>query len=226
MGGGVLRHSARFCQPSNCQCITICITIPALPPLGPLLRSPSTPHPHPIQIATSTLPAVSVADLVPLPSLKTECGEGAGLAVCPTLGLLVTSDYSDSTLSVFALPSGCPSTTDLARIGASRGAGAGAGAGLARVCTLGGAGSPAPMQFQFEDGGYMSGWMAFTGPATSRLLLVTDAGHDAVHVIDVVGRAHVGYVAAPGTIAGPRGVAGRGSLAAVRLRQCVERRQR
>jgi hypothetical protein len=57
--------------------------------------------------------------------------------------------------------------------------------------------------------------MAFTGPATSRLLLLTDAGHDAVHVIDVVGRAHVGYVAAPGTIAGPRGVAARGSLVAI-----------
>jgi DNA-binding beta-propeller fold protein YncE len=57
--------------------------------------------------------------------------------------------------------------------------------------------------------------MAFTGPATSRLLLLTDAGHDAVHVIDVAGRVHAGYVAAPGTIAGPRGVAARGSLVAV-----------
>jgi hypothetical protein len=46
------------------------------------------------------------------------------------------------------------------------------------------------------------GYLAFTGPATSRLLLLTDAGHDAVHVIDVVERVHVGYVAAPGTIDG------------------------
>jgi sugar lactone lactonase YvrE len=38
---------------------------------------------------------------------------------------------------------------------------------------------------------------------------------DAVHVIDVDGRVHAGYVAAPGTIARPRGVAARGSLAAV-----------
>jgi hypothetical protein len=68
------------------------------------------------------------------------------------------------------------------------------------------------MRFKFA--GY-SGWMAFTGPATSRLLLLTDAGHDAVHVIDVAGRVHAGYVAAPGTIAGPRGVAARGSLVAV-----------
>ncbi len=57
--------------------------------------------------------------------------------------------------------------------------------------------------------------MAFTGPVTSRLLLLTDAGHDAVHVIDVAEGLHVGYVAAPGTIAGPRGVAARDSLVAV-----------
>jgi hypothetical protein len=74
------------------------------------------------------------------------------------------------------------------------------------------------MRFKFWSWGgsfYNSGWMAFTGPATSRLLLVTDAGHNAVHVIDVAGRVHVGYVAAPGTVAGPRGVAARGSLGAV-----------
>ncbi len=139
--------------------------------------------------------------LVPLPSLKTTCGTGLGMAVCPTLGLLVTSNRNN-TLSVFALPR-------------SIGAGAGAGAGLALVCTLGGASSPAPMQFKFLDEDGSSGSMAFTGPATSRLLLLTDAGHDAVHVIDVVGRVHAGYVAAPGAIGGPRGVAARGSLAAV-----------
>jgi hypothetical protein len=71
------------------------------------------------------------------------------------------------------------------------------------------------MQFKFNDGNGASGWMAFTGRATSRLLLLTDAGHDAVHVIHVAGRKHAGYVAAPGTIAGPRGVVARGSLAAV-----------
>jgi hypothetical protein len=57
--------------------------------------------------------------------------------------------------------------------------------------------------------------MAFMGPCTARLLLVTDAGHEAVHVIDVVGRGHVGYVAAPGTIVSPTGVAARGFLVAV-----------
>ena len=72
------------------------------------------------------------------------------------------------------------------------------------------------MRFYFEQPKrYSSGCLAFTGPATSRVLLVTDAGNSAVHVIDVAGRVHVGYVAAPGTIAGPRGVATRGSLVAV-----------
>jgi hypothetical protein len=152
--------------------------------------------------------------MVPLPALKTWCGPGVGLAVCPTLGLLVTSDWAENTLSVFALPSGCSSASAVAPMGAPRGAGAGAGAGLVRVSTLGDASSPAPMQFEFHDGSW-SGWLAFTGPATSRLLLLTDAGHGAVHVIDVAGRVHAGFVAAPGTIAGPRGVAARGSLVAV-----------
>jgi hypothetical protein len=71
------------------------------------------------------------------------------------------------------------------------------------------------MKFLFLDGHGPSGWAAFTGPPSSRLLLVTDAGQAAVHVIDVAGQVHVGYVAAPGAIAGPRGVAARGSLVAV-----------
>jgi hypothetical protein len=157
------------------------------------------------QVAPLALPrGVGLDALVPLPALKTACGPGVGMAACPALGLLVTSNHKDNTLSVFALP---PSS--------GAGAGAGAGAGLALVCTLGGASSPSPMQFKFNDGSYSSGWIAFTGPATSRLLLLTDAGHDAVHVIDVAGRVHAGYMAAPGTIAGPRGVAARGSLVAV-----------
>jgi len=52
--------------------------------------------------------------------------------------------------------------------------------------------------------------MAFS----ARLLLVSDCGRDAVHVIDVDHGTHVGYVAAPGTILRPRGVATKGSLAA------------
>jgi DNA-binding beta-propeller fold protein YncE len=71
------------------------------------------------------------------------------------------------------------------------------------------------MQFDFRGGNGFSGYLAFTGPPTSRRLLVTDHGHDAVHVIDVVARVHSGYVTAPGSLAGPRGVAARGSLVAV-----------
>jgi hypothetical protein len=150
----------------------------------------------------------NLGTLVPLPALKTHCGHGVGMAVCPTLGLLVTSNDRDNTLSVFALPSG----------GIGGGVQVHAGAGLEHVCTLGGASSAAPMQFKFlstRPGHGYSGWMAFTGPATSRLLLVTDAGHDAVHIIDVAGQVHVGHVASPGIIVGPRGVAARGCLVAI-----------
>ncbi len=85
--------------------------------------------------------AVDVATLVPLPGLKTECGTaraGFGMAVCPALGLVVTSNHHDNTLSVSTLPH-----TDVSY---------GAGAGLAHVCTLGGASSRAPMQFKFNSG--------------------------------------------------------------------------
>ncbi len=177
---------------------------------------------------------------MPLPALKTDCGIGLGLAACPSLGLLVTSDNSTLTLSVWSLPSCLAS-------GGSRGAGASAGAGvgdawagdgggsgggpggLRLACTLRGDGSAAPMQFKFSNvqGHGGSGILAFTSPATTGsspsgsgtvttvtrpLLLVTDAGADAVHLVDVVGQTHAGYLASPGSIAGPRGVAASGAL--------------
>ena len=75
-----------------------------------------------------------------------------------------------------------------------------------------------PMQFKFVCNGYGSGYLAFTPPPNTTttsdrsssvhpLLLVTDHGHDAVHVVDVVSRGHVGHLASPGSIAGPRAVA-------------------
>jgi hypothetical protein len=178
----------------------------------------------------------ALAALVPLPALKTQCGGGVGLAACPALGLLVTSDYDKNTLSVWELPGGVSGDGDFSG-GAEASAGAGAGGasagrvrggGLRLVCTLGGAGSLAPMQFIFERPRYSdSGYLAFIPPTTATtttttttrdssssshpLLLVTDAGHDAVHVVDVVGRTHAGYVASPGSIAGPRGVAASGT---------------
>ncbi len=83
---------------------------------------------------------------------------------------------------------------------------------------------PPTFCFTVEGDCYPSGLLAFTtlGDAASGgaspsppLLLVTDHGNQAVHVLDVVNRWHMGYVAPPGTIRGPRGVASRGSLAAV-----------
>jgi hypothetical protein len=184
-----------------------------------------------ILCATSLVTQTSrfpLEDVVPLPALKTQCGQGYGLAVCPALGLVVTSscEWTVNTLSVWSLPdcagggggaSGGPGAS--AEAGSSSGGGlaGGGGGGLRPVCTLGGA---APMQLRFLDGKGGSGYLAFTPPAAASasdgssahpLLLVTDAGHDAVHVVDVVGGSHAGYVAAPGSIAGPRGVAASGT---------------
>jgi hypothetical protein len=190
--------------------------------------SPSLPTPL-LQTAPPSLPrGVGLIALVPLPALKTLCGAGFGLAACPALGVLVTSDSEKNTLSVWGLPD------DASGGGVSGGAGASAGAvvggtsvvgggGLRLVCTLGGHGSVAPLQFKFWDGSDSSGYLAFTPPATTTptasldrpLLLVTDAGQDAVHLVDVVARTHAGYLAAPGSIAEPRGVAASGTSSLV-----------
>ncbi len=159
---------------------------------------------------------------MPLPSLKTDCGRGYGLAACPVLGLLVTSDSDKNTLSGWGVPGGASDWGTSAGPGTTAGAGAGGasacgGGGLPLVCTLGGKGSAAPLHFQFIDDQGCSGYLAFTPPTRSPsssarpLLLVTDAGHDAVHLVDVVGRSHAGYLASPGSIAGPRGVAASGT---------------
>ena len=159
---------------------------------------------------------MDISTLVPLPvcispglcernaDVRSHCGKG--VAVCADLGLLVIS--SSSKLHVFALPEDIIARSDL-----------GTPWELAHVRTLGGV---APMEFGFCNG---SGHMAFTdgccGEATTTpLVLVTETGKSgrgtsAVHVIDVVRGTHVGYVAAPGTIILPFGVAARKSLAAI-----------
>jgi len=147
-------------------------------------------------------------DLVPLP-IKiplqfckrgvTGSHGGAGVAVCQDL--LVISCCRE--LHVFALP------VDIARCHVQ--------SDLVLVRTMG----LIPMDFSFSVYPY-TGQMAFTD-GENRLLLVADAcanGFGAVHVIDAVHGNHVGYVAAPGTICFPRGVATRKSLAAV---TCWER---
>jgi hypothetical protein len=90
------------------------------------------------------------------------------------------------------------------------------------------------MQFKFYDSsGLYSGFLAFTYTTTTTtttsgssgypLLLVTDAGHNAVHLVDVVGRTHAGYLASPGSIAGPRGVAASGTSPLVAVSAWKER---
>ena len=129
-------------------------------------------------------------------------GRGFGLAACPALGLLVTSDCSKNSLSVWRLGTH----------GGGRGSASASGPTLA--CTLGGKGSPPPMQFKFYDKNGLSGYLAFLAPLTTAgsgapapLLLITDHGHDAVHLVDVVNQRHAGYFVPPGSVAGPRGVA-------------------
>jgi hypothetical protein len=127
----------------------------------------------------------------PVFATQVECGRGAGLAVCHLLRLVVTSDSHANTLTVFRLPV----TVDPEVM---------EGMELARVCTLGDASCPPRMRFKFTE---ETESLAFTGPATARLLLVTDAGNNAVHVVRVGSRSHVGYVAPPGLLRRPRCVA-------------------
>ena len=150
---------------------------------------------------------MDVSTLVPLPVRISPdfcciCGaEGSSIGVAVYQDLLVISCCNK--LQVFALPD------DIAR---------GTPRELVPVRTLGGV---APMEFEFRATAptgpfHPVNHMAFTdGGGGATLLLVADAGHDAVHVIDVVHGSHVGYVAAPGAIAKPRGVATRKSLVAV-----------
>jgi hypothetical protein len=127
---------------------------------------------------------------------------GFGLAACPALNLLVTSQTIEKTVTVWDM-----STHH---------------GGLTLLYTLGGATSSQPMQFHFTE---PDGRMAFCA-ATPSLVLVTDNGQDVVHVLDVVHRTHEGYLCPPGTISGPRGVASTGtgtadrSLVAVSAFKC------
>jgi hypothetical protein len=140
----------------------------------------------------------SFSKMIPVPAFITKCGYGYGMAACPMLKVLVTASHND--LTVFALPDSLAVTP-------------GVRSGLTRIRTIGGGGCA---QFKFMDYAGVSGYMAFTGAtAATRMLLVTDSGNHAVHVIDVVHGAHVGYLAAPGSICKPRCVAAWGLKVAV-----------
>lgn len=129
--------------------------------------------------------------------------------MCTSLNVLVTTDVDRNTVSVYDL-SYCTERRGYAQDG-----GANHGS-LGLKCTFGGPSSAAPMQFQFKaKGDVWSGWTAFTGSASNRLLLVTDGGHDAVHVIDVVANSHKGYLVDPGMIPCPVTVAAAGGRVAV-----------
>ncbi len=135
------------------------------------------------------------------PEFRVVCGDegpnGFGLAVCPILGLLVLSDIHKNTLLVFALPERCSGDADLI---------------LKYIF-----GGPESSLFSFLAHSVgASGYLAFTaGRDTPPLLLVTDAGHHAVHVVNVASQLHVGYVCAPGSVSGPRCVASKDCLVAV-----------
>jgi hypothetical protein len=85
-------------------------------------------------------PAVDLRAVCPVAAVA--CGRGIGLAVCPALGLIVTSNRDDSTISVYAL----------------------AGPGHRLLGTWGGK-APGPLQFDFLSGGGASGGLCFTVPA-------------------------------------------------------------
>ena len=134
--------------------------------------------------------------LNPKPVYVQPCSSGCCVAACGILGVIAVSNLGRETVTVMPIPKF-------------------SGSALGESYTIGKSEATFSVEFKFlEDMGY-SGWMAFMGPPTCRRLLVADSGVGAVHIIDVVGRLHAGFVAAPGTLLGCRGVAAWGDLVAV-----------
>jgi hypothetical protein len=139
-----------------------------------------------------------------VPRFRTVCGLGVGLAACRQLGILVTSDTGGDVLDVHALPGSLSDVVDEA--------------GLTHVCSLRGADLQPPVKLKLGDAeNDPSGYLAFAEARDGYppLLLITAPLHSSVHVVDVLGRRHLGFVGGRGTICTPRGVATHGSLVAV-----------
>ncbi len=94
----------------------------------------------PVRAVPQVPPVVDLRTLRPVAAVK--CGRGIGLAVCPALGLIVTSNCDDSTISAYAL----------------------AGPDHRLLGTWGGT-AVGPLQFDFYSGGGFSGGLCFTVPA-------------------------------------------------------------
>jgi hypothetical protein len=120
------------------------------------------------------------------------------------LGLLVAANISRKEVGVFQWQK------------QFSGAGAGAGEEMKIVRSYS-FGSRTGFHFNFTDetGNCVSGWLAFSEMRPHHVL-VTDVGNHLVHVLDVVGRAHAGYVFDPEALVHcPRGVASKRDLVAV-----------
>jgi hypothetical protein len=169
--------------------------------------------------AVQAEPVVRMRALVPVATVA--CGRGIGMAVCPALGLLFTSDDIDNTLSAFAL----------------------AAPGMPALGTWGRKKS-GPLEFEFMCEGWSSGMLCFAGEfdglgsgagggggggggsgsggggGGGPFLLVTDAGNDRVVELEVggviTGRPPVQRCTfGGGAGCAPRGVAACGALIAV-----------
>jgi hypothetical protein len=151
-----------------------------------------------VNVRTQSAPVVVLGSLQPVTAVA--CGKGMGLAASPALGLLVTSNLTDDTISAFELR-----PPEYRRLGTWGGRGFG------------------PLQFMFS-GDSISGGLCFTVPADAAsappLLLVASHGSDCVAVLDVRGVAAGGAPVPAGTFgagnaAAPRCVTAVAALVAV-----------
>ena len=201
---------------------------------GRVAQSPRT------ALLTVPLDSSQLLHSAPVPaSFAVETGQrnGWGLAVCPLLGLMALPCQQCDQVWMAPLP-------DLARVstksvsthlsvlspdGHTDGRGVTPRAGLEILPVTG---WWLPLRFNFvvphgkvysnkddpyfcRETGSGTGYLAFAGPASARLLLVPDWFNDSVRAIDIQSQKLVGFVGSPGTIGGPRAVAATGPFVAI-----------